>query len=307
VKYFLVCLFIWLSNANAQTAEHIQSFSFHAPSVGITLRFKAVLPANYFADSSKRFSVVYLLHGHTGNYNSWLSYAQLPTQLASRHQCIIILPDAGNSWYVNWTGQTDGKAHRWEDMVMNDLIPTVDLQLRTIPTKQHRIIGGLSMGGFGALSMGLRHPHHFGAIICSAGAIGFCEKIIAEINKDTVDWNAPEGWSNDDKKVDVPGFSNAEERTPKGHVFANKADAQAYDPFQLLHQLDANVLPFIHIDAGTNDDFLEDAKRFIQALQQKKAVYSALILPGKHDTPYWQQSIEISFEILSQQHLLRKP
>jgi putative tributyrin esterase len=286
---------LWL---NAQKSI-LETHSFYSPAVQIQLKCSVVLPANYY-QSKRYYPVVYLLHGHTGNYKSWITYAQLPLSLATQYNMIIVLPDAGNSWYVNWTGSTDGKPHRWEDMIVNDLIPGIDKQYRTVKSRQGRSIGGLSMGGFGALSLGLKNLRLFGFVFSSAGAINFCRNVKEQMQKDTVDWNSPQLWSNDPKIVDIPGFSDANERTPKGYIFNTPTDADNYDPYTLLSQSDSLLLPFVHIDCGNADEFINDAKTFIDSLDRKTKAYSFTMLPGSHDAPYWKSAIEHTFMIYKQ-------
>jgi putative tributyrin esterase len=271
--------------------------SFYSPSVQLTLKYTAILPANYYK-VKKQYPVVYLLHGHTGNYTSWISYAQLPAQLATQYNCIIVLPDGGNSWYVNWTGQTDGKPHLWENMMVKDLVPHIDKNYRTINNKTGRAIGGLSMGGFGALAIGLKNHSQFGFVFSSAGAINFCENIKSEMVRDTLDWNSPQLWSDGDRTIDVTNFSTQLQRTPKGLVFKTAADADVYDPYVLLKHIDSASLPFIHIDCGSKDGFLKEAYEFVALLDKKTKHYSFVVLPGEHEVPYWAQAIEHTFDIL---------
>jgi putative tributyrin esterase len=278
--------------------------SFYSPSVNLSLKYSVILPATY-KKSAQRYPVVYLLHGHTGNYTSWATYAKLPVQLATQYNCIVILPDAGNSWYVNWTGQTDGKPHQWHDMLVKDLLPDAEKKYRINSTKSGRSIGGLSMGGYGALAIGLKNPHLFGFVFSSAGAIDFCKYIKQEFEKDTLDWNNPVLWSEDSKITDCQNFSTWRERTPPGLVFKNAIDADAFDPYTLLEKADSASLPFIHIDCGNNDFHLTAALNFTEALKKKSVRYSLLVMPGNHEVPYWQQAISHTFLIL-QQHFIKQ-
>lgn len=284
----------------------IRTGLFYSPSVQLNLKYTAILPAGYNRNRSRRYPVIYLLHGHTGNYTSWLTYAKLPAALASQYNCIIILPDAGNSWYVNWSRQTDGKPHRWEDMLIKDLVPHVDSNLRTITDKKGRAIGGLSMGGFGALAVGLKNNDVFGFVFSSAGAINFCKNIKSEMARYTLDWNSPQLWSDGTKRIDVKNFSTQKERTPQGLVFKTTADADVYDPYLLLKKCSATSLSFIAIDCGTRDNFSSDAFQFAEELRTKTDRYSFITFPGEHEVPYWEQSIMYTFSILHQNGLFNK-
>lgn len=300
-------IFLLLISFCASSQESIiETKSFYSPSVDLTLKYTAILPSSYYQNLVK-YPVVYLLHGHTGNYTSWLSYAKLPTNLATIYNCIIVLPDGGNSWYVNWTGQTDGKPHRWEEMIAKDLVPEVDKKFRTLGVRTGRAIGGLSMGGYGALAVGLKNSDLFEFVFSSAGAINFCNNIKSEMARDTVDWNSPQLWSDDKKVVDIPGFANAEERTPKGLVFAKASHADKFDPNLLLLSVETAKLPYIHIDCGNNDDFYLDALEFVKLLKTHTKKFSLIILTGTHDVPYWEQSIMHTFLVMRQQNFLQQP
>lgn len=292
-----VCYILVYGQIYAQKS-HVITDSFFTTFVNLELKYTTILPSDYYK-SNKRYPTVFLLHGHTGNYTSWITYAKLPIELATLYNCIIILPDAGNSWYVNWTGQTDGKPHQWEDMLVKDLIHHVDKTYRTITSKRSRAIGGLSMGGFGALAVGLKNHHLFGFVFSSAGAINFCRDIKSEMAKDTLDWNSPELWSDDKKIVDSKGFSNGNERTPKGLIFKTAADADLYDPFLLLEKIDSSLLPYIHIDCGNEDYHLKVALTFTNSIKNKTNKYSLLVMPGNHEVPYWEQAIRHSFSIIN--------
>ena len=301
----LVILLIFSGVAAYSQKSIVKAYPFDVPSVGFTSKYTAILPDNYYKDSQRKYPVLYLLHGHSGNYTSWITYAKLPIQLATNYNCIIILPDGGNSWYVNWTGQTDGKKHQWEDGLVNDLIPIIDKKFRTINNKKSRFIGGLSMGGFGALALGLKNPDKFGFVFSSAGVINFCQNIKREMAKDTLDWNSPQLWSDGNTTVNILNFSTQKERTPQGLVFKTAKDADVYDPYLLLQNFDSQDLPYVHIDVGNNDDFLKDAFQFVDSLKKKTKNYSFITFTGEHEVPYWQESIEHTFLIMKQQKFVK--
>ena len=302
MKYITTAVLIHFALlSQAQTALVLKD-SFQSASVQLQLKYTVVLPASYSQKDTMRYPVVYILHGHSGNYTSWITYAKLPVELATQYNCIIILPDGGNSWYVNWTGQTDGKQHRWEDMLVKDLIPDVDKKYRTVATKKGRAIGGLSMGGYGALAVGLKNQGLFGFIFSTAGAINFCKNIKNEMTRDTLDWNSPQLWSDGDRAIDVKNFSTQKERTPQGLVFKTAADADLYDPYILLAKTESAALPFIHVDCGNKDDFLKDAFEFVQAVKTKTKQYSFVTFPGEHEVPYWEQSVRHTFLVMKNNH-----
>ena len=148
----------------------VTTVEFEAPSVDRTMKYNIVLPAGY-EESDQRYPVLYLLHGLTSNYTLW-GRMRVPVY-AARYELIVVMPDVGNSWYVNWAQSDDGQKNAWEDYMINDVIGHVDANYRTIARREGRAINGLSMGGYGALMLGLRHPEMFCSIGSHSGAIAY--------------------------------------------------------------------------------------------------------------------------------------
>ena len=129
------------------------------------------LPPSYEKDATRRYPVIYWLHGGFGNarQGEW-AVANLDRGIRAglAPEAIIVLVQAlPVGWYVN---SKDGK-RPIENVVIKDLIPHVDATYRTIARREGRGIEGMSMGGYGALHLGMRHPTLFGAISAVAPAI----------------------------------------------------------------------------------------------------------------------------------------
>lgn len=130
---------------------------------------RILLPSGYAADPARRYPVFYLLHGAPDDpANPYLAYPALTAATSM----ITVIPDGGlRSWYTNWLDQTTAAgAQNWEDFHLDQVIPFIDANLRTIATKQGRAIGGISMGGFGALHYAQDHPELFGQVATFSGA-----------------------------------------------------------------------------------------------------------------------------------------
>jgi enterochelin esterase-like enzyme len=119
------------------------------------------LPAGYTPD--RRYPVLYLLHGLAGSpasYTRGLDLLQVVDELLSVDQVqpmLIVIPAGADSNSAEWAGP-------WESYVIRDVLPWTDQHLPTIRTAAGRVLGGLCAGGFGALDIGLRHPHLFTAL-----------------------------------------------------------------------------------------------------------------------------------------------
>jgi enterochelin esterase-like enzyme len=129
------------------------------------------LPPSYATQSARRYPVVYWLHGGFGNARegAWAA-AHLDRGMQSGlvPETIIVLPQAlPVGWYVN---SKDGR-RPVEDVIIKDLIPHIDATYRTIARRESRGVEGMSMGGYGALHLGMKYPALFGVISSVAPAI----------------------------------------------------------------------------------------------------------------------------------------
>ena len=134
------------------------------------LHIRIILPSDYGANPAKRYPVFYLLHGALDDpINPGNSY---PALLASTSM-ITVMPDGGRrGWYTNWSDQnTAAGAQNWENFHIDQVIPFIDANLRTIATKHGRAIGGYSMGGLGAMHYAQGHPELFSQVASFSGAI----------------------------------------------------------------------------------------------------------------------------------------
>lgn len=137
------------------------------------------LPPSYEADTARRYPVVYLLHGFTGTSLGWLNaptfnglnvpqrYERLVKQ-GTIGEMILVFPDGftamGGSQYLN-----SAATGRYEDYLIQDLIPYIDQKFRTVGTRDGRAVVGKSSGGYGALRLAMRNPDVFAAAASHAG------------------------------------------------------------------------------------------------------------------------------------------
>jgi enterochelin esterase-like enzyme len=136
-----------------------------SPIIGQSFAYRVYLPPDYLTSPDRRYPVLYMLHGAGGNYTEW-SDSFLPEQVdrmivADEIQpLIVVMPDDGEStYYANWDN-----GPRWGDYVTDDVVSTIDQRYRTLASPEERAIGGLSMGGLGALNLSFQHPDVFGVV-----------------------------------------------------------------------------------------------------------------------------------------------
>jgi S-formylglutathione hydrolase FrmB len=136
----------------------------YSPAVAGRLRLAVYLPAGY-ATSSKRYPVVYFLHGLPATPSTYRGADFLARALAgSGRQAIIVAPQGARDTdsdpeYLDW-----GAGRNWETAITRDVVTYVDSHLRTVSARNGRAIVGLSAGGYGAVMLALHHLPAFSVV-----------------------------------------------------------------------------------------------------------------------------------------------
>src|SRR5688572_14154034 len=138
---------------------------FTSQALGGQATFAVLVPPDY-ESSKKRYPVVYLLHGGTQNHTAFPARAWFAKEV-SRRNLIVVMPHIPQ---IAYTMRGANASTGVEDFIASDLVGYVDANYRTVATREARAIGGLSMGGFGAVLSGLRHPELFGTVGAFSGA-----------------------------------------------------------------------------------------------------------------------------------------
>lgn len=255
------------SAVGKQAFQRVVNGVFHSESLNRDMHYRILLPRGYRAG---RFAVLYLLHGLYGDYTNWDTNTRLE-QYSERLPLIIVLPDAGDSWYTN---SVTVPGDKFEDYIVKDLIPEIDSHYRTIRLRDARAIAGLSMGGYGAIKFALKYPEMFAFAGSLSGA-----------------FDAPR-----DLDTRVPQFG--EKLLP---VFGPSGDPNrsANDLFLLLDHVDAASQPYLYIECGTEDGFLAINREFVSSLPRRRIGYEYHETPGGHSWDYWERAAQSLLRSLS--------
>jgi enterochelin esterase-like enzyme len=175
----LVPTAIGASQAAAVAPGTLTSASFHSSTLGENVNYNVYLPAGY-ESTAKEYPVVYLLHGRGDSMSAWTQVqGRLDAMIAdgSIPATIAIMPDApwlsAAGYYVDsqYKPRQGEQGRPVETAFTQDLIEHVDSTYRTIAARDGRVVGGYSMGGYGAIRYSIAHPDLFVASIVLSPAV----------------------------------------------------------------------------------------------------------------------------------------
>lgn len=127
------------------------------------------LPPSYAANPTRRYPVVYMLHGFGLTGERWMSFTNMALAAdkdiaaGTMKEMILVNPDA-YTFYQGAMYSNSAATGDWEGFIANDLVSYIDKNYRTIPDRMSRGLGGHSMGGYGTLRIGMKHPEVFSVL-----------------------------------------------------------------------------------------------------------------------------------------------
>jgi putative tributyrin esterase len=252
------------------TPVKVEDFKLASKLMNREMPYKVIFPPTYGIADTKRFPVVYLLHGLFGHFDNWAEKTKL-TDYAKDYEYIIVMPEGNNGWYVDSVSVPNDK---YETYIVDELINEVDKKFRTIADKQHRAIGGLSMGGYGALKFGIKYPDKFILAGSFSGAVAIASFKTKE--------NLSQGML---RNSVIATFGDADTDTKKSN-----------DIFKIIAEMPkdkVSALPFLYVDCGTEDELglLTANKQFVDILTRQNVPHEFRQLPGKHNWKFWDSQV----------------
>ncbi len=236
----------------------LHQIHFHSPPIGMQAAMWVVVPQG----ATKPLPVVHQLHGHSDDHTIWLRRTTIETH-AERIGAIVAMHFGERSFYHD-----DVPGHRlWEQHILHS-VAMVDATFHTRADRRGRAIGGLSMGGYGALKLALRHPRMFGNAVSHSGAL------------DAV------GLMRGRKRGDLLGDDMR-------RVFGARVPDDA-DLFKLA--LTARPRPRLHIDCGSEDWLLPGNRLLRDHLVRHSIAHTYAEFPGGHSWDYWQARLPAAFD-----------
>lgn len=250
--------------------------SFFAPSISRPTIFQMVLPNDILpmwrqgnSHFDRPMKTLILLHGYSGNSLDWVTNSQV-TSLAGQYNLAIVMPAGDNSFYLN--GGATG--YQYEDFICVDLINYLRDTFGLAKSPEDTFIGGLSMGGFGALHSGLAHPEVFGKMIGLSSAL-ICDGIMGMkpgTGNPVANYEYYAQTFGDLDKLDT-SMNN-----PKYVVKARLEKGEKIQP--------------VFMACGTEDFLLEANRDFRDYMKDNGVEVTYKESPGVHDWKFWNEYLE---------------
>jgi len=282
-------------------------------SLGVVKSVVVYLPAGYDS-STKHYPVYYFLHGLGGDETTWVKGGHLDEAADKLGvQAIIVMPDGDNSFYTDsvtpmdydkclssgvgmFIPQQDPKSTcvktaNYESWITKDLVVWADATFRTIPAKAGRAIAGMSMGGYGALVLAMRHKDVFAAAVSHSGV-------------DALLYLGPIPYAGLDS-VQLAPLIPAEvgdmyAKWLKSLLGPDIANWRAHDPSVLVADLKPGELA-LYVDCGTDDVFhFDNGMRYLHDLLLANKIEHEFYVGdgGKHDFSFWRPRLPVSLAFL---------
>ena len=279
--------------AEERVAPRQVDLSISSPALGTTAKVRLLTPDGWAERRGRhRWPVLYLLHGCCGDYTSWTSLTDVAA-IDDLRDVLVVMPEAGDTgFYSDWWNAGAGGPPAWETFHLREVRRILEHGYGAGP---HRVVAGLSMGGFGALSYAARHPGMFRATASYSGVV------------DT---------------VHTPGASDlvlsiASSYVPDPLALWGDPAAQhriwaAHNPVDLAHRL--RHLP-VYLSSGNGEagpldppDRTSELETLLESENQLLAerldqlgarhVTTHFYGPGTHSWPYWERELHRSLPML---------
>lgn len=247
--------------------------------LGADVPCNVYLPDGYDL-ASRRFPVIYLLHGLSDDYRSWRDKGQMQTvadELIQSGECVpvvIIMPNAGGpDTHHTWNGYFNMPGWNYEDFFFSELVPTLEAKYHAVGDKAHRAVMGLSMGGGGSTVYCQRHPDMFSS----------CYAMSPWLEHGTTD--VKEGQEKDKLYLVCEAV-----REHSALRFVEQADDATKEQLRTVRWF---------FDCG-DDDFLFDQSVRLHQLMRSARVHDELrVRNGSHNWEYWHQALRMALPFAS--------
>lgn len=287
----------------------VRTESLWSQALGITKKLVVYLPPSY-ADAvpSRRYPLAVYLHGAFGSEIDWTVQGSLAATMdslveAGMPEMIVVMPDGDDGWWTTWHGLNDVSACRrtprqenadtycvpwpkYDDYVVHDVLAFADSAFRTVPTRGARAIAGLSMGGYGAISIAARHPQTFSVAVSHSGVL----RPALMADSSTIASTGAVTMRDARTRDELRSASGARWQRIEPAFGSDSVSWMSRDPSRLIERLRArgDPLPSLFVDVGTEDYLLPMNRSFRDRMAALQVPLRYAEWPGRHDWPYWR-------------------
>jgi S-formylglutathione hydrolase FrmB len=265
--------------------SRVQYKTYQSALMNRELRYGIYLPPSYEASGTRRYPVLYFLHGLNENEMRWSTRGEtdllLDKMIADKAigEFIVAIPMSSTTSF--YTNARSGNAP-WEDAVVKEFIPMIESAYRVNATRATRGISGISMGGYGALKIAMKHPEMFGSVSTHSAAL------VPDFNTTTVT-----GRRLDQFKALFDGIYGI------GFAAGGTLDLtywNANNPLELAKDSSKLQNMKIYFDCGTEDEygFYGGQQVLDDTLTKAKYPHTAGLYPGVHGWDYAKQHTQQS-------------
>lgn len=245
----------------------MQDVTFRSSSLEREITYRVITPQHI--PKGQRLPVVYLLHGGGGDFRDWSNDSDVAA--FAEKGLILVMPEGESSYYTN---SVDRPTDRFEDYIVKDLI--ADVEAKFPADASRRAIAGLSMGGFGAIKLALKHPELYQFVGALSSAIDvptrpFSIKRISQYRQHASIFGA---WGSQTRREN--------------------------DPFVLAEKADPRQVPFMYLTCGEQEGLLAPNRKFAALLSQRSFHFEFHAGPGAHDWNQWNRRLPDMFGSLLQ-------
>ena len=245
--------------------------------LGAQVKYNVYLPEGFDA-GDRHYPVVYLLHGLSDDYQSWIVKGNMQTVVdeltgtGEACEMVIVMPNAGGAdIHHTWNGYFNMPGWRYEDFFFSEFLPAVEAKYRAGGDKSRRAIMGLSMGGGGSVVYCQRHPELFSSCYAMSGWLDNPE---------------PRGDNPEDKFYIVAKAVHDHSALD----FIDKADDAT------IERLDTVKWFF---DCGDDDGLMDLSVSLFQKMRDRGLRSELRIRDGVHNWEYWHQALRLSLPFAS--------
>lgn len=272
-KLYLVALFLFTSGTFFSQPHNLVD-SLYSESLNRTMPLSIIIPSDY--NEQKPIPILYLLHGYNSNHVYFLKNTNI-NKYADENSVLCVMPQADNSWWINAHSAPEDK---YEDYFVKDVTGYIKNKYNVDTKNQY--IAGFSMGGYGAITLALRHPDQFSFAASITGALMY---------------------PGDTEILDtIPRYKFVQQSTDR--VFGELPNnyRNQHDPFKIYKNISLEDLPYIFIFTGLQDTAPEVPavqREFADSLLAYNAFYEYHELQGGHNSETVDASLAIFLSRIS--------